>query len=105
MAILLGGELVTVERYTGTYVAGEWTPVLDSSFDVELSVQPISGREQERLPEAYRTSLWKTGTLAMTRRVISGIYSPRSARTGTCNGDAHPPRASSEGVGCDRDRA
>ncbi len=55
MAILLGQELVTVERYLGSFVLGEWTPVLDATFDVFLSVQPISGREQERLPEAYRT--------------------------------------------------
>lgn len=55
MAILLGATTVTVERYTGSVVAHEWTPVLESSFSAQLSVQPINGRERQDLPEGYRT--------------------------------------------------
>lgn len=61
MAILLGEETVTVERYTGAFVLGEWTPVLDSTFDVKLSVQPISGTTQQRLAEGYRTEATHKG--------------------------------------------
>ncbi len=55
MTILLGKTLVTVERHTGDFVLGEWVRSLESTFDIELSIQPISGREQQRLPEGYRT--------------------------------------------------
>jgi len=55
MAILLGATTMTVERRSGGYVDGVWTPAVTETFDIRASWQPINGRERQNLPEGYRT--------------------------------------------------
>lgn len=56
IAILaLPTETLTIERRTGTYVAGVWTPVPDGApFDVQAGMQPATGRDMLRAPEGQR---------------------------------------------------
>ena len=53
---LLGRQTHTLERTAaGSYVAGVWTVGAPASSTFTGSLQPLSGRELERLPEGLRT--------------------------------------------------
>lgn len=56
MASLLGSITVTVRRQSPlSYVNGEAVRGSESTFTALVSIQPMSGREREDLPEGYRT--------------------------------------------------
>lgn len=56
MGRLLGKETVTVRRQTAvTYVEGEPVYGAETEFSAVVSIQPISGKERDDLPEGYRT--------------------------------------------------
>lgn len=56
------GKSVTVTRYAaGSYVNGTYVAGATSTFSVDVSVQPIQGRELLNLPEAQRTRRWMKG--------------------------------------------
>lgn len=61
---MLGATLLTVTRTAaGTYVDGVWTPGATSTFGIEGSLQPMSGRELLLLPEGERAAArWKLYT-------------------------------------------
>ncbi len=49
-------ETVTVNRESaGTYSSGVYVPGSSSLFAIQMSVQPLSGKELLNLPEAQRT--------------------------------------------------
>jgi len=50
------GQTVTVNRRAaGAWVAGDWVPGTPSTFDITMSVQPLTDKELLDLPEAQRT--------------------------------------------------
>jgi len=72
---LLGAVTVTVTRcLTGSYVDGDYTSTT-TTFDIVASIQPISGIDLQRLPEAERTQgRYKlyTETQLFTSREVGG---------------------------------
>lgn len=57
MARLLGASTVSVRRQSpGSYVDGEWVAGAESALSIVASIQPITGKEREDLPEGYRTA-------------------------------------------------
>ena len=52
---LLGALGLSVTRTDGSYVDGVWTPGVASTFAIEGSIQPMSGRELLLLPEGQRS--------------------------------------------------
>lgn len=63
---ILGKVPVTVTNQgAATYVDGVLVPGASSTRTIEASVQPISGRERETLPEGWRVrARWKMYTTA-----------------------------------------
>ena len=54
---LIPRKTLTVERTTGSgYINGQWNPGTTSSFTIKASVQPITGRDLEALPQGRRES-------------------------------------------------
>jgi hypothetical protein len=53
-------ETAIVSRYTGYYDSGRFEKQLDSSFSVDVNIQPAAAADLERLPENYRRqgSFW-----------------------------------------------
>lgn len=52
----LAFDAITIERRVGSYVNGVWTPsVSPTSLPIRASIQPINGRDIERLPEGRRS--------------------------------------------------
>lgn len=60
---ILGAETVMVSRYTpGTRDSeGEWVEGARELIPVQMSVQPLSGRELAMLPEGERSDDWRKG--------------------------------------------
>lgn len=58
---MLGALTYTVRRQaSGAHVDGVWTPGAETSFTVEVSLQPMRGRELLSLPEGQRQQArWK----------------------------------------------
>ena len=58
MTTLLGTLSLTVTRYgaAGSFVRGVFSPDAPSTFSIIASVQPLTGRELQQLPELQRTS-------------------------------------------------
>lgn len=50
----LGRRPIKVIRPSGSYVAGRWEEGNPGAFTIEASVQPLSGKEMEALPEGRR---------------------------------------------------
>jgi len=53
--MFLGQQSLTVTRQTGSYVDGVWTLAADSTFGIVGSIQQLSARELQLLPEGERT--------------------------------------------------
>jgi hypothetical protein len=50
-------KALTVTRYAaGSYVDGRWVEGVGSTFTIKASVQPLSDREMQLLPEARRNT-------------------------------------------------
>jgi len=50
------GEDVTITRFLpGAYVDGIWQEAQDAQFEATMSVQPVTDRELENLPEGRRS--------------------------------------------------
>lgn len=71
MTTFLGQAVYTVHRPpAGAYVDGEWVEGPSSPFSVLASIQPLTGRELEALPEGMRTrGRFKMYTEAVLRTV------------------------------------
>lgn len=55
--MILGLETVTRRRYaTGSFTAGRWVNGASSDTSISMSVQPLTDRELQTLPEGERTS-------------------------------------------------
>ncbi|MBI4449042.1 hypothetical protein HY641_03385 [Candidatus Woesearchaeota archaeon] len=48
----------------GGYVDGKWQQPATTSFEIEISIQPLAGHELLKLPEADRTREWIKGYTA-----------------------------------------
>lgn len=48
-------NITVTRKYPGTYSDGVWSEGSDYTFTISASVQPLSPREMEMLPEARRT--------------------------------------------------
>jgi len=69
---LLGSTTLTVTRDAGTYVDGDWVPST-STLTIRGSLQPISGRERQSLPEGYRSpGRFKLYTRAVLQGAVGG---------------------------------
>lgn len=74
---------VTRANGAGAYVNGLWVPGGTTTFDIVASIQPISGREKQQLPEGFHT------------KEIRVVYTTTALQTQ--NGDALPDTVSIDG--------
>lgn len=68
---MLGQRNITVtSRAAGSYVAGDWVDGAETSRTIKAVLQPLSARELQQLPEAWRTrARWKLYSAARLKTV------------------------------------
>lgn len=64
---LLGSQTLTLIEPTGKWSAGIWTPVGDSTSTIRGSIQPLTNREVDLLPEGER---WQDTRKLYTRATL-----------------------------------
>lgn len=70
----MGGKPYQVTRSGGgEYVKGEWVEIAQQTLQIVASIQPLSGREIERLPEGDRIRESKKGYFVEAVRPSSEI--------------------------------
>lgn len=72
------GTYPVTRRPRGGYVNGVATTGITSTFSIQASVQPASGRDLERLPEGRR-ALSTTIIFTTTKLITGGQNSPNDA--------------------------
>jgi hypothetical protein len=78
---LLGARSYTVTRTAGAYVNGIWTDLAVETIRVRGSLQPMSGRDLDQLPEGERTAgQWKLYTETELRTSATGPADTLQAR-------------------------
>ena len=78
---MLGQTTKTVTPQTGAYVNGVWVSSAGTPYNVRASVQPLSPRAVEMLPEGARTSA----------RYVAFVRSPATIKTTDLTGSPATP--------------
>lgn len=77
--ILTNYRDLTIRRYSGEYVFGEWQSNIEEEFTIQGNIQPMKPTEIMLMPESERTREWVKVYLA---RPDETLINPRTAKEG-----------------------
>lgn len=69
---MLGDQTLTVVETTGTWSSGVWTPGAETTYTITGSIQPLTNREVDLLPEGER---WQDQRKLYTRASLRVVTS------------------------------